>query len=360
MDTSVRCGIVLAGGAGQRLRPFIQRMRGDALPKQYVCFSGSRSLLEQTFDRVERLLPSERVSTVAGRSHLAFPEARGQLGCRVPGTVILQPENRETAPGVLLPLLYLEARYPDAVVAVFPSDHCIDRDGLFMGYVDLAFRAVEVNPTDLVLLGVEPQHAEHEYGYIIPSLRQRSGPLPGTRRVLRFVEKPTIDSARELVERGGLWNTMVMAFRPKTLLEVVARVAPALRRAFDRIRRAIGTPLEHDVVEEVYQHLQPVNFSRAILESIPGQRSPSLLVLPVRGGDGATGDRNSGSSVPWGKHRICHRRWATACTPRAPWSTRSDDVRRSPGFYTVPARLRPAPAGGPRIRPSRVDLNYSP
>lgn len=281
MENSVRCGIVLAGGAGQRLRPFVHRMRGDALPKQYVCFSGSRSLLEQTFDRVERLLPPERVFTVAGRSHLMFSEAQDQLGCRVPGTVILQPENRETAPGVLLPLLYLEARYPDAVVGVFPSDHCIDRDGLFMGYVDLAFRTVEVNPSSLVLLGVEPRDAEHEYGYIIPSSQRP--PLSGTRRVLRFVEKPTVDSARGLVERGGLWNTMVMAFRPKTVLDVVSRVAPALRRAFDRIRRAIGTPLESDVVEEVYQNLQPVNFSQTILASIPGHRSPSLLVLPVRG-----------------------------------------------------------------------------
>lgn len=258
-------------------------MRGDALPKQYVYFGGTRSLLEQTFDRVERLLPPERVFTVAGHSHLQFAEARDQLECRIPGTVILQPENKETAPGLLLPLLYLEARYPDAVVGVFPSDHCIDREGLFMGYVDLAFRMVEINSTSLVLLGVEPQHVEREYGYIIPSPVGPSRPLSGARRVLRFVEKPTPDSAQELAERGGLWNTMVMAFRPKTVLDVVARVAPSLRRAFDRIRRAIGTPQEHGVVEDVYRNLEPVNFSRTVLEAIPGRRSPSLLVLPVRG-----------------------------------------------------------------------------
>lgn len=284
MEHSDRCGIVLAGGAGRRLQPFIHRIRGDALPKQYVCFNGSRSLLEQTFDRVERLLPPERIFTVAGRSHLAFSEARDQLESRMSGTVVLQPENRETAPGVLLPLLHLEARYPNAVVSVFPSDHCIDRDSLFMGYVDLAFRAVEADPGSVVLLGMEPHHVEQEYGYILPSARGPSRPLlSGTRRVLKFVEKPTIDSAKDLVERGGLWNTMVMAFRPQTILDVVARVAPTLRRAFDRIRQVIDTPQEHQVVEEVYQNLEPVNFSQTVLESIPGQRSSSLLVLPVRG-----------------------------------------------------------------------------
>lgn len=282
MEHPVRCGIVLAGGGGQRLRSLVYRMRGDDLPKQYVCFSGSRSLLEQTFDRVERLIPPERVFTIAGRSHLQFEEAKGQLGCRMPGTVIVQPANKETAPGVLLPLLYLEARYPDAVVGVFPSDHGIDREGLFMGYVDLAFQTVEYNPTSLVLLGVEPHRVEAEYGYIIPASRGSAVPLSGMRRVLRFVEKPSVDSAQKLVERGGLWNTMVMAFRPKTVLDVVARVAPGLRRAFDRVRRAIGTSQEAGVLEDVYRNLQPVNFSRSVLEAMPGRRSPSLLVLPVR------------------------------------------------------------------------------
>lgn len=279
----VRCGIVLAGGSGQRLQSFVHRLRGDALPKQYVCFTGSRSLLEQTFDRVERLLPAERVFTIVSCAHLQFSEARDQLARRPSGTVILQPENKETAPGVLLPLVHLVARYPDAVVGVFPSDHFVDHDGLFMGYVDLAFRAVESGPTRVVLLGVEPQHPETEYGYVLPIAGGADPAVRDVRRVLTFVEKPTPEAARELVARGGLWNTMVMVFRPKTLLDLVGRVAPALRGAFERIRRAIGTPQEQPVIEAVYRELQPVNFSRTLLEAIPARRSPALFVLPVRG-----------------------------------------------------------------------------
>ena len=55
-----RCGIVLAAGDGTRLRPLIQRLRGKPLPKQYVSFVGTRSLLEHTFSRVESILPPER------------------------------------------------------------------------------------------------------------------------------------------------------------------------------------------------------------------------------------------------------------------------------------------------------------
>ncbi len=279
----VRCGIVLAGGAGDRLRSFVYRLRGDALPKQYVPFTGARSLLAQTFDRVERIIPPERVWTVATESHLQFPEAEDQLGARSPGTVILQPENRETAPGVLLPLAHLEARYPNAVVGLFPSDHFIDPEGLFMGYVDLAFQAVEADADGMVLLGAEPDRVESEYGYIVPAARASGRALPGVRRVATFVEKPDPGHAADLAAHGALWNTMVTVCRPRTLRQAVARVAPALHRAFERVRGALGTADEARVVEEVYRDLPPVNFSRAVLEAMPSRRSPSLFVLPVRG-----------------------------------------------------------------------------
>jgi mannose-1-phosphate guanylyltransferase len=232
---------------------------------------------------VERLIPPERVFTVAGLSHLQFPEAEYQLGGRPPGTVILQPENRETAPGVLLPLLHLVARYPASVVVVFPSDHFIDPEGLFMGYVDLAVQAVEHDSASVVLLGAEPHHAEPEYGYVVPTSNGAGQSQSSLRRVLTFVEKPAPETARELVEQGALWNTLVMTFRPKTLLDLVARVEPSLRAAFERIRLAIGTPHEARVVEDVYRDLRPVNFSRAVLAAIPSRRSPVLLVLPARG-----------------------------------------------------------------------------
>ena len=100
-------GDVLAAGDGTRPRPLIQRLRGKPLPKQYVSFVGTRSLLEHTFSRVESILPPERVFTVVARDHLRYPEARKQLITRPKGRVVVQPANRDTLPGLLLPLLQL-------------------------------------------------------------------------------------------------------------------------------------------------------------------------------------------------------------------------------------------------------------
>jgi len=66
---SIRCGIVLAAGDGQRLRSFIQRLRDDSLPKQFVRFIGTRSMLEHTFHRAEKLIKTERLFTVVNRYH---------------------------------------------------------------------------------------------------------------------------------------------------------------------------------------------------------------------------------------------------------------------------------------------------
>lgn len=282
-NSTVRCGIILAAGEGLRLQPFIRRLRGKDLPKQYVNFTGRRSMLEHTIHRAEKLIPSHRLFTVVGQDHLRHPEVDRQLVDRPPGRVILQPQNKETGPGLLLPLMHLYKHYPESAVVVFPSDHFVLEEDLFMGHVDLALRAVERDPSRLVLLGVKPDEPEPEYGYILPIRGRRLHGRLVVHKVSRFVEKPDTRTARKLILQGGLWNTMVIAFNAKTFLELICRVAPVLHRSFQKILGAIGTPLEGKVAEEIYRNLEPANFSRGLLEVLSAQYSSHLGVLPIRG-----------------------------------------------------------------------------
>ncbi len=278
-----RCGIILAAGDGKRIQSFIHRWRGDRLPKQYVNFIGRRSMLEHTFSRAERLIDPRRIFTVVGRDHLSHPEARRQLSAREPYTVIVQPENKETAPGLLLPLAHLYRRYPDSAVAIFPSDHFIVEEELFMAHVDLACRLVERYAEYFVLLGIEPQEPETDYGYILPGNElKRLAPL-AVRPVVSFREKPDIDGARAMLAAGGLWSTMVMVCKAKTLVGLVRGLSPRLHAFFERIRKAIGTSSEREAIAEAYRSIQPVNFSTGLLESFALEHASCLLVLPVRG-----------------------------------------------------------------------------
>lgn len=280
---SNRCAIVLAAGNGERLRSFVFRRRGDYLPKQYNNFTGGRSLLEHTFDRIQKLLPPSRIFTVVAREHLGFEEARRQLGSRPPGTVVVQPENKDTAPGILLPLLHVQKRYPDAVVGIFPSDHFVLEKNLFMRHVLRAFRIVEAEGSRIVLLGTEPCAAEPEYGYIVPGDSSSAAPDRFAKTVQMFVEKPRPEAARKIVDAGALWNTLVFVARVKTLLATFQRRTPDLFRALQTVAAAIGTPQETSVAEQVYRGLAPVNFSKSVLEILPYDHRQNLLVLPVRG-----------------------------------------------------------------------------
>jgi mannose-1-phosphate guanylyltransferase len=273
------CGIVLAGGEGKRLRPFVHLLRKDLLPKQYVNFIGRRSMLEHTLDRAGKLISSERLFLILNEAHLRFPEVQQQIGKRPPKTIVVQPENKETGPGLLLALMHLSKRYPNSVAAVFPSDHFVLGEEKLMRYVRLAHRVVKNDPSRLLLLGVEPDREESEYGYILPAEcangAREAVPVSG------FIEKPDFKTAKELMDRGALWNTMMMVFRTETFLRLVYEVYPDLYLTFQQIYRAIDTPHERDVVREVYRQLQPVNFSKQLLEPYVQAHPGSLLTLPV-------------------------------------------------------------------------------
>lgn len=282
-SSPVRCAIVLAGGYGRRLWPFIRQLRGDNLPKQYVNFIGTRSMLEHTFYRAEKLIPPGRIFTVLGQDHLKYPEVQQQLSRRPEGTVIVQPQNKDTGPGIFLALAHLYKNYPESTVVVFPSDHFIVEEDLFLAYVGLAFHVVESNPSHLVLLGIEPDEPEPEYGYILVDGEERSLEPLSLHKVRQFVEKPKLDTARELILQGGLWNTMVMVFRSRTLWDLAHDIAPELYESFQQILKALGTPRKRARVEEAYQHMEPMNFSKRLLEAIPLHLGSHLLVLPVDG-----------------------------------------------------------------------------
>jgi len=293
--TADRWGIVLSGGNGTRLRDLVYQRRADYLPKQYLNFIGTRSMLEHTLHRAEQLIPAEQLLVVIAKEHLQFKEVRRQLASRPQDCIIIQPENKDTGPGILLPLLHLQKRNPAAVVTVFPSDHFILEEVLFMQHVERAFRIVESDPSRIVLLGMEPNEPDPEYGYILSSGIDNPD-FDGSRTVEMFVEKPSVNSANMMMRKGGLWNTLVLVVTCQTLLQAIERAIPDLYRWFEPIQNAIGTPHEQQVIERVYQKLPSHNFSKGVLEILSFENRQNLRVLPVQGvtwKDWGTSDRLS-------------------------------------------------------------------
>ena len=177
---SERAAVILAGGDGIRLRDFTRAIFGEEMPKQFCPLLGAHTLLEQTRRRAALLVEPARTLTIFTASHERYfqpliPEMGGEQ-------IVVQPHNRGTAPAILYSLMRLKKVAPDSTVALFPSDHSVDNDRAFMRNVEAAFRAVDARPEETVLLGIEPDNPEPQYGWIEPgavSLQRMRTRTPG-------------------------------------------------------------------------------------------------------------------------------------------------------------------------------------
>jgi mannose-1-phosphate guanylyltransferase len=269
--------LILAGGDGARLRPVTRVLAGDDRPKQLCALVGTETLLTQTERRAALIVPRDQVLLSLTRRH--EPWYREHVADRDPFTLVIQPENRGTAAGILYGLLRIATRTKNAPVVVLPSDHWVSNDSAFMLHAQAAVGIVEAHPDAVVLLGVEPTRPEVEFGWI-----ERAGAVIGSwsglSRGARFIEKPPAEVARRLQAAGGsLWNTAVVVGQLEQLLFLFAMGKPDLVDDFLSIWPALGTPSEAAAVESLYAELPAADVSRDVLAKQP----EALSVLTVGG-----------------------------------------------------------------------------
>src|SRR5919197_460160 len=221
-----RWALILAGGDGLRLRSLTRRIAGDERPKQFCRVLSGETLLEETVSRVATVVSPDHILTAVVWAHERF---YAPLLASVPSRcVLIQPENRGSAPAILHGLLRLLAIAATEPVAVFPSDHYVADTRAFMTHVNGAFEVVLARPDLVVLVGIGPDTDEVEYGWIEPGEPIRgSWPWP-LFRVRNFWEKPSRTMAKALQARGCLWNSFVVVAYPSALLALMRTAVPAL------------------------------------------------------------------------------------------------------------------------------------
>jgi mannose-1-phosphate guanylyltransferase len=264
--------LVLAAGEGSRLRQLTTRHDGIAIPKQFCSLHGHRSLLRHALDRAAAVTTPDRICTVVATEHRPWWSVTLQGHPR--RNIIAQVSNKGTAIGILLPLLSIVRRDPDALLIVLPSDHYVADEPALTAAMGEALSHVQRERERVVLLGIEPDEFDTELGYIVPSEDCSSG----IRAVEQFVEKPDAPTAARLLERGALWNAFIFAAQATTLLDVFRTRYPAIVAAMETICGldpfdAADLP----VITAIYDSLPSIDFSRSILQT---QRD-ALAVLPV-------------------------------------------------------------------------------
>jgi len=258
--------IVLAGGEGTRLQSLTSKIEGDSRPKQFSRIFGNRTLLGHTRERLRPVFKDERMLFVMTRDHHQF--YRNERADVDRANVREQPATRGTAAAIIGSLLQLLQYKPDAIVGIFPSDHYYADDEAFATTIKSAISVSKIHYDSIILIGAKPQWPEIEYGWIEPGPRIKNVCRSPVFRVSHFCEKPPLFEARDLMRKGGLWNTFVAIGRAGAFLNLLAATHMA---ALTRVARAVA----HRDLGSVYGEIDSIDLSRDVLSREPR----SLLVM---------------------------------------------------------------------------------
>ena len=140
-----------------------------------------------------------------------------------------------------------------------------------MSGVDLAFSAADSNPETVILLGVAAKHAETEYGWIEAAPAMSTHAQDGLLKVKRFWEKPSARTARELLERGCVWNTFVMIGRAQAFLDLIRASVPDIYEAFESSSKLPPSMSTSDSFNAIYQCFTSADFSKLVLSRTPAR-----------------------------------------------------------------------------------------
>jgi mannose-1-phosphate guanylyltransferase len=265
--------IVLAAGEGARLAALTRNVHGSEVPKKFASLFGGQTFLQQTLERIAPLVPSHRTVVVVADDRIDL--ATDQTRCFPGVEIVAQPRNRGTAAGVLFPLLHVLARDPEARVLVFPSDHHFRRESVFVAAARRAVRAAAAAPARVTLLGAVADSPATDLGWIVAG-RGWGPAMAQARRVEHFVEKPDPARAVDLLRRGGLGNTLVLAARGRALWNLARRHVPNVVDDLTPYTARIGQADGRARLAEIYDRIPAADLSRDILQPASG-----LTVVPM-------------------------------------------------------------------------------
>jgi mannose-1-phosphate guanylyltransferase len=269
-----RAAVILAGGAGTRLRP----LSSDDLPKQFLRLWGGRSLIHLTYARVAHLLEPASIFVSTNERYRAL--CREHLPEIPDENIITEPARRNTAPAIALTCFTISARLgEDVTIAVLASDHFIENEREFVRVLDRAYAFAAARDT-LVTVGITPTEPHTGFGYL-----ELGEAIDGELlRLVRFTEKPAHEQAEAFLQAGNYaWNASMFVWRAEVFRRELEAAAPEVAR----------------VTQESYESMPNISIDYALMEK-------TANVATIRGdfgwSDVGSWDalRASGAEIPQG------------------------------------------------------------
>ena len=248
--------VIMAGGVGSRFWP----VSTPDNPKQFHDMLGTGgSLIQQTFNRLEKLIPTENILIATNERYKDL--VLNHLPQVDESQVLLEPAMRNTAPCILYSALKITSANEKAVMIVAPSDHYIEDEAEFVRNVQTAF--IECQQRDVLMtLGIKPSGPNTGFGYI-----QFENGEEEVKKVKNFTEKPDLETAQKFIEQGDyLWNAGIFIWSVKSILNSFKKSLPLMYKMFEEGSACWNTSKEREFIAENYPKSENISIDYGIME----------------------------------------------------------------------------------------------
>jgi len=258
--------VIMAGGVGARFWP---KSRAKE-PKQLLNLFSERSMIQNTVDRLDGLVKKENIYIVTNK--IQKVEIANQLTEIPIENIIEEPFGKNTAAAIGLASIVIDSKHKDAVTIVLPADHLINNKVEFQRVIkDASDFAYSGN--SLVTIGINPTRPDTGYGYI--QIDENDNEI--FHKVLRFAEKPNMETAQRFLESGDFfWNSGMFIWKTEVILNEIKTYMVDLYEGLETIKKYIGQDSYDDVLTNVYGQLKSVSIDYGIMET-------SKIVYLVKG-----------------------------------------------------------------------------
>ena len=219
--------VILSGGSGSRLWPLSRAL----MPKQFLPLASAHTLFQDTALRLKDFPDIAGPIVVCNNEHRFLVAEQLREIDTPPLMQILEPIGRNTAPAVAIAAFAAQAKDAQAVLLIQPADHLIQDVGGFHAAVQSAAHLASQDL--LVTFGITPDSPATGFGYI-----ERGDTIGADGRsfsVARFVEKPSLDTAKEFLASGNFfWNSGIFVFKANVFLSELQRHRPDIYSAAEQ------------------------------------------------------------------------------------------------------------------------------
>ncbi len=204
--------VILCGGAGTRL----WEDKKHHQPKQFIDFGGW-NLMEKTLERIKNPIFDHPI--ISTNNKYLSQVRRSLKNAKIKKfKIVLEPAKKNTAPAILSSALIKDIPQKQSLM-YFAADHLIEKTSIFNRSIKNNVK--NLDDKNIFIFGIKPTNPSSEYGYFLTKKTKYN-----INKVSKFIEKPNILKAKQVIKKKGYWNSGMFFLRKDSIINNFKKYQP--------------------------------------------------------------------------------------------------------------------------------------